>query len=382
MIPLDPATRWQEVWKEPMSVVPGLAVLMLAALNGPTDGGSGPDYGSTARATAELPDHGPSWDIPITFNDAVDRWLAYYQTRGRRHLQVHLIRAGRYEPMLRAILRDHGLPEDLVYLSMIESGYDPNAYSSAHAVGLWQFLRSTGRRYGLRISFWVDERRDPILSTRAAAAHLAHLHEEFGSWYLAAAAYNGGRGRVARSIRRSGSRDFWTLARRGYFPRETRDYVPKLIAVALIAKQPERYGFAVATASPLSYDVVSVPDATSLDVIAEAAGVDVAEVWELNPQLIRGVTPPGERYFVRLPPHTATSFAVNYARIPADARLRAVQHTVRPGDTLSRLARAYGAEVSAIRSANPGVRPRRLEVGQQLIIPTGLGLAPRASATP
>jgi membrane-bound lytic murein transglycosylase D len=352
-----------------MTVVSCLAALILSTLTGAT----GPDADSTLRTVPRTvfapPADRPVWDIPIEYNRAVDRWLAYYQRRGRQSLELHLARAGRYEETLRAILREHGLPQDLVYLSMIESGYDPNAYSSAHAVGLWQFLESTARRYGLRVTYWVDERRDPVLATHAAAAYLEDLYEEFGSWYLAAAAYNGGSSRVRRAIRRTGSRDFWTLASRGYFPSETRNYVPKFIAVALIAKQPERYGLAVTAAPSLNYDVGRVPDATSLEVIAEAAGVDVAQVKALNPQLIRGVTPPGERYYVRLPLRSGDRFAANYARVQAQARAGSIQHTVRSGDTLSQLATAYGSDLSAIRSANPSVRPERLEVGQQLYIP-------------
>lgn len=352
-----------------MIVASCLAALMVSTLTGAAD----PDADSTLNAIALTvsapPADRPVWDIPIEYNRAVDRWLSYYQGRGRRSIQVHLARAGRYEETLRAILREHGLPQDLVYLSMIESGYNPNAYSSAHAVGLWQFLASTARRYDLRVTYWVDERRDPVLATHAAAAYLRDLYEEFGSWYLAAAAYNGGANRVRRAIRRTGSRDFWTIARRRYLPSETREYVPKFIAAALIAKQPDRYGLTVAAVPPLSYDLGQVPDATSLEVIAEAAGVDVAEVRALNPQLIRGVTPPGERYYVRLPPRTGDTFAANYARVQAQAREGSIQHTVRSGDTLSRLATAYGSDLSAIRSANPSVRPERLQVGQQLYIP-------------
>jgi membrane-bound lytic murein transglycosylase D len=348
-----------------MIVASCLAVMMLSTLNGPTD------PVAESEMVAAPPAGRPAWDIPIEYNREVERWLAYYQRRGRRDIQIHLARAGRYEQALRAILREHGLPQDLVYLSMIESGYDADAYSRAHAVGLWQFLAGTARRYGLRVTYWIDERRDPVLATRAAAAYLKDLHEEFGCWYLAAAAYNGGASRVRRAIRRTGSRDFWTIARRGYLPRETRDYVPKLIAAALIAKQPERYGLTVVAAPALSYDLGHVPDATSLEVIAEAAGVDVAEVRALNPQLIRGVTPPGESYYVRLPPRSGDTFAANYARAQAEARAGAIQHTVRSGDTLSRLAMTYGSDLSAIRSANPSVRPERLQVGQLLYIPRG-----------
>jgi len=346
-----------------MIVASCLTVLMLSTLKGPTE------PGADSITVSAPPADRPVWDIPIEYNGAVDRWLAYYQRRGRRNMQIHLARAGRYEETLRAILREHGLPQDLVYLSMIESGYDPNAYSRAHAVGLWQFLASTARRYGLRVSYWIDERRDPVLATRAAAAYLKDLYEEFGCWYLAAAAYNGGSSRVQRAIRRTGSRDFWTLARRRYLPAETRNYVPKLIAAALIAKQPERYGLTVVAAPALSYDLGHVPDATSLEVIAEAAGVDVAEVRALNPQLIRGVTPPGESYYVRLPPRSGDRFAANYARVQAEARAASIEHTVRSGDTLSQLAINYGSDLSAIRSANPSVRPERLQVGQLLYIP-------------
>lgn len=359
-----------------------IAVRCLAALMLATTPGSVPMPGVTADVAAKPVGGRPTWDIPIEYNKAVDRWLVYYQTRGRRSFQIHLTRAGRYEPTLRAIMQEHRLPQDLVYLSLIESGYDPNAYSRAHAVGLWQFLSSTAQRYGLRVNEWVDERRDPILATRAAAAYLKDLYEEFGSWYLVAAAYNGGSRRVHRAIRRTGSRDFWVLARRGYFPDETKEYVPKFIAAALIAKQPDKYGFNVRTAPLRGYDLGGVPDATSLDVIAEAAGVDVAEVIALNPQLIRRVTPPGESYHVRLPQRTGQTFATNYARIPAEARVRAVQHTVKPGDTLGRLAKIYGSDVSAIRTANPSVRPRRLEVGQRLFIPASTKLTRLTSSSP
>jgi membrane-bound lytic murein transglycosylase D len=354
-----------------MTVASCLAALMLSTLNGAPDPAADSTRNALARAVSAPPADRPVWDIPIEYNTAVDRWLAYYQRRGRRSLELHLARAGRYEETLRAILREHGLPQDLVYLSMIESGYDPNAYSRAHAVGLWQFLASTARRYGLRVTYWIDERRDPVLATRAAAAYLRDLYEEFGCWYLAAAAYNGGSNRLRRAIRRTGSRDFWTLARRGYLPRETQNYVPKFIAAALIAKQPQRYGLTVWAAPPLSYDLGHVPDATSLEVIAEAAGVEVAEVRALNPQLIRGVTPPGEIYYVRLPPHSGDTFAANYARVQAQARAGSIQHTVRSGDTLSQLAINYGSDLSAIRSANPSVRPERLQVGQLLYIPLG-----------
>ncbi len=331
-----------------------------------------------AAATSEE----PTFDIPITVNEAVERWLTYFQTDGRKNFAIYLSRAGRYEPMMRAIFRDAGLPEDLVYVSLIESGFSTRAYSRARAVGLWQFISSTGRLYDLKISYWVDERRDPIKATKAAAAHLRDLYEEFGSWYLAAAAYNGGPNRVRRGISRTGSDDFWTLSQRRYLRRETRNYVPKLIAAALIAKQPAHYSFFdIEEAEPLAYDVVQVPDATSLDVIAEAAGASASEVAELNPQILRGVTPPGERYAVRVPPGTGHRFAVNFARVPASERVTWVQHIVRRGETLGEIARNYGVSVSGIQAANRGVDPRRLQIGQRLIIPRA-GRLPRYATAP
>ena len=322
----------------------------------------------------------PSWDIPITMNDAVRRWLEYFQGDGRENFAIYLSRAGRYEPMMRAVFRDAGLPEDLVYVSLIESGFSPRAYSRARAVGLWQFISSTGRLYGLESSYWVDERRDPILATKAAAAHLKDLYEEFGSWYLAAAAYNGGPNRVRRGIRYTGSDDFWTLSARRYLRRETRNYVPKLIAAALIAKQPEHFGFiGIRQSEPLAYEIVQVPDATSLDVIAQAAGVTTEEIAELNPQILRGVTPPGLRYSLRVPPGSGHRFAARYAAVPPSERVTWVQHVVRRGDTLSEIARAYGVSISAITAANRGIRPRRLQIGQRLMIPRA-GKMPQLAA--
>jgi len=313
---------------------------------------------------------GPSWDIPITINESVKHWLDHFQGIGRENFAIYLARAGRYESMMRAMFRDAGLPEDLIYLSLIESGFSPRAYSRARAVGLWQFISSTGRMYGLSISYWVDERRDPILATKAAATHLKDLHEEFGSWYLVAAAYNGGPNRVRRSIVHSGSEDFWTLAQRRYLRRETRNYVPKLIAAALIAKQPEHFGFVeIQLHEPLAYEIVDVPDATSLDVIAEAAGTTIEAMSELNPQILRGVTPPGQRYAVRVPPGTGHRFAVNYAQVAPGKRVTWVQHVVRRGETLSGIARNYGVSVSAVRAANSSADPRRLQIGQRLVIP-------------
>lgn len=315
------------------------------------------------------------WDIPIEMNDAVESWMNYYQTSGRESFEITLARAGRYERLMREALRRKGLPEDLVFLSLIESGFAPEAYSHASAAGLWQFVPATARTYGLEISHWVDQRYDPIAATSAAAEYLEDLQREFGDWWLTVAAYNAGPGRVHQAMRRAGSRDFWTLAERRVLRRETRDYVPKLIAAALIAKQPEKYGLRKRPEPIATFDIGHVPDATSLDVVADAAGVPVDEILALNLHLIRGITPPGKRYRIRLPAGLPRVFAENYANVPATERVRSVVHIVRYGENLQRIARAYRVRVSAILQANEGLHADKLFVGQRLVVPGAHNIA-------
>ncbi len=310
-----------------------------------------------------------TWDIPIEMNEDVERWLDYYTTKGRRSFEIGLARAGRYERLMRAIFRDAGLPEDLVYVPLIESGFEATAYSRARAAGLWQFVPNTASIYDLEISHWVDERLDPIAATYAAADYLGDLHREFRDWYLTFAAYNAGPGRVHGAIRRAGSRDYWTISSRRALPRESRDYVPKLIAAALIAKQPEQYGVRKRFKPISTFDIAYVPDATSLDVVAEAAGVPLDDILALNLHLVRGVTPPGLRYAVRLPAGTPRIFAENYGKVPPSERVRSVVHIVRRGETLGGIARTYGVTLSAIRGANDDLDPRRLMAGQRLLVP-------------
>jgi membrane-bound lytic murein transglycosylase D len=302
-------------------------------------------------------------------NGEVERWLSYYTTDGRKSFEIALARSGRYERLMRAIFRDAGLPEDLVYMPLIESGFEATAYSRARALGLWQFVPNTALIYDLEISYWVDERLDPIASTHAAADYLGDLHREFRDWYLTFAAYNAGPGRVHGAIRTAGSRDYWTIANRRALPRESRDYVPKLIAAALIAKQPEQYGVRKRFMPIATFDIAYVPDATSLDVVAEAAGVPLDEILTLNLHLVRGVTPPGLRYAVRIPAGTPRIFAEYYATLPPSERVRSVVHIVRRGETLGRIARTYGVSLSTIRAANNDLDPKRLLAGQRLLIP-------------
>ncbi|HLU25843.1 MAG TPA: LysM peptidoglycan-binding domain-containing protein, partial [Longimicrobiales bacterium] len=303
----------------------------------------------------------------------------------RERTALWLERQGRYGPLIRGRLRERGMPEDLLYLALIESGLSPRAYSRAHAAGIWQFIAETGRRYGLEITSYVDERRDPVASTEAALDYLAELYERFGSWYLAAAAYNTGENRVERILReRAGGRRgddelYWEIAR--YLPKETRDYVPLMLAAGHIAKEPEKYGFReLSYQEPLRYEVVRVPGGTSFEEVAEAAGVEHEEIRDLNPHLIRGMTPPGRTFAVRIPARHGETFAANFERVRAESRVArasivevpgARRHTVRRGETLSHIARRYGTTVAELRQANGGIQPTRLRAGQRIVIPVG-----------
>lgn len=342
-------------------------------------------YGSDPLGLSSSPVNVARYEIPLETNEHVERWIEFFTTgAGRTRFRIYLERSGAYEEMIRQRLRDAEMPEDLLYLAMIESGMNPNAYSRAHAVGLWQFIKGTGRRYDLKIGYWLDERRDPFKATDAAVAHLGDLYEQFGSWYLAAAAYNAGSGRVSRGIKKTGSSDFWDLADARVLRRETRNYVPKLIAATMIGTNPEQYGFAdVTPAPPLEFDVVEVPDATSFDVLAEAAGTTEDEIRRLNPQYPRRVTPPDGAAEVRVPKGQSATFVTAYALVPPSERVTWLEHVVTRGQTLSHIASRYGVSVTAIRATNNNVHPKRLQIGQKLIIPrSGRATTRLASAAP
>ena len=286
-------------------------------------------FGTDPLGLASHPDNARKYDIPLEMNERVEAWIDYFENRIPERFRLYLERKGRYEEMILAKLRVAGLPEDLLYLSLIESGMNANAYSRARAVGLWQFIRGTARMYGLETSYWVDERRDPEKATDAAIRFLSDLYDEFGSWYLAAAGYNGGPGRVRRGIARTGSDDFWVMSHT--LRRETRNYVPKLIAAAIIGHDPERYGFSgIAKTNPEEYEIVEVPDATSFDVLAEAAGTDEQTLRLLNAQYLRGVTPPDRRVELKIPRGNGQRFVVAYAAIPPEERVTWTMHTPVP----------------------------------------------------
>src|SRR5438105_1745149 len=322
-------------------------------------------FGAEGKAViGAAPPAEPTFDIDVSsfaMNRRVLPYLEFFRLDSRDRFEIWLARLGRYEGMIRDRLRAKRLPEDLVYLSLIESGFSNTAVSRAKAVGMWQFMASTARLYGLTVDPWVDERRDPYKATEAAVNYLADLRERLGSVYLAAAAYNAGVGRIERGIDRlPGEQDsvddrtLFQLSDRRYLRRETRDYVPKLIAAALIAKQPQRYGFQPEPMPPLVFDEITVPDATGLDVVARLADTSVAALLDLNPQYVRGVTPPGRSVVVRVPRGRGTLVAERYDSLPATERITFVDHYVSRGQTLSDIAKHYRVTVSLIESANRG----------------------------
>ncbi|MEO8138106.1 MAG: LysM peptidoglycan-binding domain-containing protein [Gemmatimonadota bacterium] len=334
--------------------------------------------GANGVATPEV-----TYDIDVSTYGSharVQYYLDFFQGPARERFAIWLQRMPRFEPMIRAKLRENGVPEDMVYLALIESGYSNSAVSRARATGMWQFMKGTGKLYGLRIDSWIDERRDPIRATDAAARHLADLRDRFGSMYLAAAAYNAGAGKVGRGLRRIGDDDeeddnpdatFFRLYDTRFLRRETKDYVPKLIAAALIAKQPEKYGFQKTVGvEPMSYDSIFVADATGLDVLARLADTSVATLRELNPQFIRLVTPPHQSSVVRLPAGSGEMVTSRYAALEPRERVSFVDHTVGRGQTLASIARLYHVSTRLITDANPGVRVTRLRSGTHLMIPT------------
>jgi len=312
------------------------------------------------------------YDIPVELNDAVVAYIRFFQTDAREHFSRWLARSTKWLPAMHAILEREGVPDDLVYLSMIESGFNAYAYSPAKAAGLWQFMVGTSRRYGIKTDFWIDERRDPIKATEAASKYLRDLRERYhGDWYLAWAGYNAGEGKVDKAIRRDSTRDFWRLMSKGRTLRaETKHYVPKLIAAALIAKHPERFGFRVEYEQPFDSDEVTIPDATDLKVIADSAGTTVDKIRELNPELRRFCTPPGE-FTLRLPKGSKDQFTANFEKVGPEERLRFTQHKVEKGEPLAKIARAYGVSEGAILRTNGLKTYRQVKVGKVIVIPVG-----------
>jgi membrane-bound lytic murein transglycosylase D len=318
-----------------------------------------------------------TYDIPMILNDSVENHLEYFKTRGRNVFQIWLERSERYIPMMKKIFREKNLPEDLVYVAMIESGFNPYAVSWAKAVGPWQFMPHTGKLYGLKIDWWVDERKDPIKSTYAAAEHLKDLHNLFGSWPLALASYNAGAGKVQRAVLRTRSEDFWDLKASRYIRRETKNYIPKYMAATIIAKNPAAYGFSTSDVTPYEYDEVEILSATDLRLVARCAGVPYQNIKELNPELRRWITPPDSiSYTIRLPKGTKQTFLTNFAAVPEEQKIRWERHEIRPGETLVKIAELYNSVPGVIKEIN-GVKGNRVLPGRHLLVPVDINGKPQ-----
>ena len=320
------------------------------------------------RAEAELSE--VSHDLPLTVNDQVLQFLNYFQTpRGTAIVENGLRRSGRYRDMIERVFREEGLPTDLIHLAQAESAFQPQALSKAGARGLWQFMAYRGTEYGLERTWWLDERQDPEPATRAAARHLRDLYGMFGDWYLVMAAYNSGPGAVQKAIERTGYADFWELYKRNVLPKETKNYVPIILAMTLIGKDPKRYGIQVEPDPPLRTDSVQPGHAIDLRLVAETIETDLDTLRLLNPQLLRLVTPPSPNFVLHLPEGTAEHFQADIAAIPPENWVSWRQHRVADGDTLSGIAKQYRVATTAIADAN-GLDPKAvLPLGQKLIIP-------------
>ncbi len=322
-------------------------------------------------------DHRPPLvaDLLLVDNALVRKWIDYFTGSGRRHFSYWLRRKTAADSLMSAVLTEEGLPRELIYLAMIESGLSPHARSNVGAVGPWQFMAGTAKLFDLRHDWWVDERRDLEMSTRAACNYLKRLYAQFGDWALVLAAYNSGENRIVRSMRLSGHDNYWRLR----LPSQTADFVPKFIAAARIGENPQLYGFDVSPLPPLTYEVVEVNDATDLDLIARCAGVPASQVVELNPALLRRASPPDSPHYpVRIPSGSAALCRTELRKVPPDQRLTWRRHKVERGETLSQIALRYGTSARDIAKLNNLRSVHLIRPGDQLLIPMPATLAAKA----
>lgn len=313
--------------------------------------------------------------FPVVFNEKVEKWLEKFVSAERDYFAKKLYEAGKYSGSMKEIFRERGLPPDLIYVALVESGFNPYAYSRAHAVGMWQFMLGTSVLFGLDRNHWVDERRDVEKSTRAAAKFLKSLYGQFGSWTLALAAYNAGPNRVAQAIRDQGTRDFWVLA----LPAETRDFVPKILAAIMIARNPESYGFSGESCDINAFETVQVNGCVDMGTVVKCCGASLEQVMDLNPELTRMCTPETDGvYNLRVPKGTAQAFLENFRSLPEEHKYLSKEeiarrkgywaaYSVKSGDTLNKIAKKFGASVEKIKQWNPSVkRMKYLQVGCKL----------------
>ena len=329
-----------------------------------------------ARAEAELTQ--VKSDLPLVMNDYVASYISYFSSSTKGHAAVEnaYIRSGRYREMIQRVLKEEGVPQDLMYLAQAESGFHPLALSRAGARGMWQFMASRAVDYGLRRNWWVDDRQDPEKSTRAAARHLRDLYNEFGDWYLAMAAYNSGPGTVQHAVERTGYADFWELYRRGVLPGETRNYVPIIVAMTIIGKNPAQYGLdKVVQAQPIPSETVKIDYAVDLRLVAECTDSSVSELQELNPSLLRMTTPRDTEFTLRVPAGRAAKFEEAIAAIPEDRRTYWRYHRVRSGESLTEIAHTYHTTSTAIAEVNNLRSDAELQKDMKLVIPVSRSTA-------
>jgi membrane-bound lytic murein transglycosylase D len=332
------------------------------------------DASVKAKAQAEIKN--TRSDLPLMMTDQVAGYITYFSGRGRGTFERAFARSGRYHDMIVSTLKEEGVPQDLIYLAQAESGFHPLAVSRVGARGIWQFMASRGRGYGLHHSMWVDDRQDPEKSTRAAARHLKDLYNQFGDWYLAMAAYNSGPGTVQAAVKRTGYADFWELYRRNVLPKETRNYVPIIMAMTIMTKNPSQYGLdQVEMDRPLDYDTLNIGYPVDLRLVAECVNSTPEELQDLNPSLLRLTTPREGNFVLHLPAGTRDEYANAIASIPEDMRLWWRYHTVHSGDTLASLARSYHSTAKSIAETNH-LDGAELEADAKLVIPVAPGKHP------
>src|SRR5215470_3728435 len=328
-----------------------------------------------ARAEAGLKVTQSRSDLPLIINDYVAGYINYFSKDGRGVFERALARSGRYREMIQRIFRQEGVPQDLIYLAQAESGFHPLALSHARARGMWQFMASRGVGYGLRRSWWVDDRQDPEKSTRAAARHLKDLYNQFGDWYLAMAAYNSGPGNVQQAVQRTGYADFWELYKRDVLPKETKNYVPIILAMIIMSKNPSQYGLdSLELEPPEAYDAVRVDYPVDLRLVAECVDVPVEDLVDLNPSLLRRTTPKDQAFDLHLPAGSKDKFESAIAMIPVDKRMAWRYHTVQAGDTLFAIARKYHVTEHAISQVN-GLQDNALSADSRIVIPLSVAEA-------